>query len=90
MAESGETEELQPGAMIAVKRGEGSRVPSFEVGTRIEAPIERIWELVDKPESELLWQSNATERRVLTEGPIAKGTRIRLVDRFLGWRVESE
>ena len=62
----------------------------FEVSTEIEAPIERVWEFVDKPENELLWQSNAAERVVLTEGPIEKGTRIRLVDRFLGQRMDSE
>jgi ligand-binding SRPBCC domain-containing protein len=62
----------------------------FEVSTEIEAPIERVWDFVDKPENELLWQSNAAERVVLTEGPIEKGTRIRLVDRFLGQRMDSE
>ena len=62
----------------------------FEVSTEIEAPIERVWEFVDKPENELLWQSNAAERVVLTDGPIEKGTRIRLVDRFLGRRMDSE
>jgi ligand-binding SRPBCC domain-containing protein len=65
-------------------------MPGFEVSTTIEAPIEKVWEFVDKPENELLWQSNASERSVLTEGPIEKGTRIRLVDRFLGRRMESE
>ena len=65
-------------------------MPGFEVSTVIEAPIERVWEFVDKPENEVLWQSNATERVVLTEGPIEKGTHIRLVDRFLGQRMESE
>lgn len=62
----------------------------FEISIEIEAPIERVWEFVDKPENELLWQSNADERVVLSEGPIEKGTRIQLVDRFLGRRVESE
>jgi len=65
-------------------------MPGFEVTAQIEAPIEKVWEFVDKPENELLWQSNATERSVLTEGPIEKGTRIHLVDRFLGRRMESE
>ena len=65
-------------------------MPGFEVSTEIEAPIERVWEFVDKPENELLWQSSATERIVLTEGPVEKGTRIHLVDRFLGLRMESE
>jgi ligand-binding SRPBCC domain-containing protein len=62
----------------------------FKVSTEIEAPIEQVREFVDKPENELLWQSNAAEREVLTGGPIEKGTRIRLVDRFLGLRMESE
>ncbi|MDH3398737.1 MAG: SRPBCC family protein [Acidimicrobiia bacterium] len=62
----------------------------FQVSTEIEAPIEMVREFVDKPENELLWQSNAIERQVLTEGPIDKGTRIRLVDRFLGVHMESE
>lgn len=65
-------------------------MPGFEVSTEIEAPIERVWEFVDRPENELLWQSSAAERSVLTEGPIEKGTRIRQVDRFLGVRMESE
>lgn len=63
---------------------------SFEVSTEIEAPVEKVWEFVDKPENELLWQTSAAEREVLTEGPIEKGTRIRLIDRFLGRRMESE
>lgn len=62
----------------------------FKVSTEIEAPIEKVREFVDQPENELLWQSNAAEREVLTEGPIEKGTRIRLVDRFLGMSMESE
>lgn len=65
-------------------------MPGFKVSTEIEAPIEEVWEFVDNPHNELLWQSNATERVVLTEGPVEKGTRIRLVDRFLGKRMDSE
>jgi ligand-binding SRPBCC domain-containing protein len=64
-------------------------MPGFEVSTEIAAPVQKVWEFVDKPENELLWQSNAAERVVLTEGPIEKGTRIRLVDRFLGRGLES-
>ena len=65
-------------------------MPGFEVSTEIAAPIEKVWEFVDNPENELLWQSNAAERVVLTEGPIEKGTRLRLVDRFLGKNIVWE
>lgn len=64
-------------------------MPGFEVSTEIAAPVEKVWKFVDNPGNELLWQSNAAERIVLTEGPIEKGTRIRLVDRFLGRSMES-
>ncbi len=65
-------------------------MPGFEVSAGIEGPIERVWEFVDKPENELLWQASASEREVLTEGPIEKGTRIKQTERFLGRRIESE
>ncbi len=65
-------------------------MPGFEASTVIEGPIDRVWEFIDRPENELLWQSAAVEREILTEGPLEKGTRIRQVDRFLGRRLETE
>jgi ligand-binding SRPBCC domain-containing protein len=65
-------------------------MPGFEATTEIAAPVQKVWEFVDNPENELLWQSNAAERAVLTEGPVEKGTRLRLVDRFLGRSIEWE
>ncbi len=65
-------------------------MPGFELSAEIEAPVDKVWDFVNDMEKELLWQTNAVERRVLSEGPIEKGSRIAQVDRFLGRRIESE
>ena len=70
--------------MRMAQRGEDMN--GFEVSVVIDRPMDRVWEFLNSPENELLWQSSAVERVLLTDGPLRKGSRIREVDRFLGRR----
>ena len=63
---------------------------SFEVSVVIDRPMGRVWEFLNSTENELLWESSAVERALLTDGPLRKGSRVRQVDRFLGRRIETE
>ena len=63
---------------------------SFEVSVVIDRPIARVWEYLNIIENELVWQSSAVERVLVTDGPLEKGSRTRQVDRFLGRRIETE
>jgi hypothetical protein len=63
---------------------------SFEVSVAIDRPIARVWDYLNAIENELVWQSSAVERILVTDGPLEKGSRTRQVDRFLGRRIETE
>ena len=63
---------------------------SFEVSVVIDRPMGRVWEFLSSTENELLWESSAVERVLLTDGPLGKGSRVRQIDRFLGRRIETE
>jgi hypothetical protein len=68
----------------------GEDMNSFEVSVVIDRPMGRVWEFLNTTENELLWQSSAVERVLLTDGPLGKGSRVRQVDRFLGRRLDTE
>ncbi len=73
---------------FTVRKGED--VDSFEVGVVIDRPMTAVWEYLNTTETELVWHSSAVERVPVTDGPLAKGSRVRQVDRFLGRRIETE
>lgn len=62
----------------------------FEVGTVIDRPITDVWEYLNVPENELVWQASALERFKVTEGPLEKGSRTTAVDSFMGRRLTTE
>jgi hypothetical protein len=65
-------------------------VNRFEVSVVIDRPIARVWEYLNTTENELVWQSSAVERVLVTHGPLDAGSRTHQVDRFLGRRIETE
>ena len=67
----------------------GLPMPRVEEEIVIERPPEEVFAFVTTPENDLEWVSTAVERQREQEGPIAVGSRIRAVDRFLGRRIES-
>ena len=50
----------------------------------IGRPAEDVFEFVEDPSRHSLWQSTLVESRLLTDGPIGVGTRVREARRFLG------
>lgn len=50
----------------------------------VDAPIERVWDLVTDPKSIDLW-ADATLVTVEPDGPVQPGQRLHLVTRALGW-----
>lgn len=51
----------------------------------VEAPVERVWELLTRPEGFDLWV-DAVVVAAEPEGPVRPGSRLHLVTRALGWR----
>jgi len=49
-----------------------------------------VWEYLNTPANELVWQSSAVERVKVTDGPLEKGSRTRGVDTFLGRHLTTE
>jgi carbon monoxide dehydrogenase subunit G len=64
-------------------------MPDVEASITIKRPADEVFDFVTTPENDPLWSSTAVERRRETEGPIAVGSRIKAVDKFLGRRIES-
>lgn len=63
-------------------------MPTIEGEQVIARPIDTVWAYVTDLNRELDWSAGAIEREQLTDGPLAKGTRFRRVDRFLGKTLE--
>jgi carbon monoxide dehydrogenase subunit G len=55
----------------------------------IDRPIEEVWDYVNDPAKDVMWQSTLRESQQLTDGPVGVGTRVREVRQFLGIRVET-
>jgi len=55
----------------------------------IEKPVEAVWSFVIDEANEPLWQTTLAEVRRLTDGPMAAGTRVLEVRRFLGRKIET-
>jgi uncharacterized protein YndB with AHSA1/START domain len=62
----------------------------FEVSVQIDRSVDEVWEYLNTTENELLWQSSAVERTLLSDGPLVKGSHTSQVDRFLGRRLETK
>lgn len=55
--------------------------------TVIPAPPERVWAYLVEPGNDVTWTSGLLEARPLTDGPLAVGSRVERVSKFLGRRM---
>ena len=55
----------------------------------IDRPLEEVWEFVADPANNPQWQSGVTQSDQSPTGPIGVGTRVRIVRKFMGQRVEA-
>lgn len=67
----------------------GCALPTIEVRTTIERPVEEVWNFVSEIRNELRWVAGAERREWLSPGGVQKGTRLRRVDRCAGQRLDS-
>lgn len=63
---------------------------SLETSIVIDRPVEEVFELVENPENNLLWQSGILESKLTSEGPIKVGSTFSSTYVFLGRRIEIE
>ncbi len=61
----------------------------IEVSVVINRPVEDVFAFVSNPKNDSQWQSNTTETKITSQGPIGVGTTYRDVTQFLGRRIES-
>lgn len=54
----------------------------------IDRPLEEVWAFVSDPANNPQWQSGVTQSDQSPTGPIGVGTRVRIVRRFMGQRIE--
>jgi len=61
----------------------------IECETRIQAPAQLVWDVLQEPSRRIEWDARLTDCTLLTARPIARGARIRTNYAMLGW-VEIE
>jgi carbon monoxide dehydrogenase subunit G len=54
----------------------------------IDRPLEEVWDFVSDPANNPQWQSGVTQSDQSPVGPVGVGTRVRIIRRFMGQRME--
>ena len=63
---------------------------SVKVSIVINRPIGEVFDFLSNMENNMKWRTSQQEVQKLSEGPIGVGTTYRMVNRFLGRRLETE
>ena len=61
----------------------------IEVSAVINRPVEDVFAFMSNPENDPQWQSETTETKITSQGPMGVGTTYQDVGYFLGRRIES-
>lgn len=63
-------------------------MPKINVTETVNRPIDEVYAYLADPRNELQWQSSARDREVEGGGTIAKGSRIKATEQFIGRKLE--
>jgi carbon monoxide dehydrogenase subunit G len=55
----------------------------------IARPLEEVWEFVSDPANNPQWQSGVEQSDQSPVGPVGVGTRVRIIRRFMGQKIEA-
>lgn len=60
----------------------------IEQSITIHRPIPQVFAFVSSPANNKLWQPEVIEHKMLSDGPVALGSKFRHVSKFMGRRLE--
>ncbi len=61
----------------------------IERSITINRPVAQVFAFVSNPENNKQWQPEVIEHKMVSEGPMALGSKMRHVSKFMGRRIES-
>lgn len=61
----------------------------IEQSITINCPAPQVFAFVSNPNNNVLWQPEVIEHTMLSDGPMALGSKMRHVSKFMGRRIES-